>query len=64
MYSSKLSTAAQSVLVHSQKVGTSLQFVLVHSQKVSTATQSLLNAHVQPKSKHSCKIYACAESKN
>ena len=54
----KFSTAAQSVLVDSLKV------VLVHRQKVSTATQSLLNDHVQTKTKHSCTIYACAQSKN
>ena len=68
----KFSTAAQSVLVHSQRVNTAAQYVLVdslkvvlvHRQKVSTATQSLLNAHVQTKTKHSCTIYACAQSKN
>ena len=64
VHSQRVNTAAQSVLVHSLKVSSSAQFVLVHRQKVSTATQSLLNDHVQTKTKHSCTIYACAQSKN
>ena len=54
VHSLKESSSVQFVLVYSQKISESVQFVLVHSQKVSIAAQSLLNAHIQPKTMHNC----------